>query len=56
MNETLRMIEVDRIGNVAKGFGWSLESTKSEGETLTIELKKTIPSSTTVQPEVVKSA
>lgn len=42
MDKILRQIEVERIQNIAKGFGWSLEGVTEENNTLTINLKKTI--------------
>ena len=42
MDKTLRMIEIERIQNVAKGFGWQIENTKEAGDVLTIEMSKRI--------------
>lgn len=42
MEAIQRTLEVERIVNLVKGFGWDLVESKAEGETITISIKKTI--------------
>lgn len=42
MDQIQRTIEVERVVNLAKGFGWELVETKADGEELTILIKKTV--------------
>lgn len=37
-----RTLEVERIVNLVKGFGWELAETKTDGDTLQITIKKTV--------------
>ena len=34
------IMEIERIVNLAKGFGWELVETKAEGDTLRIVIEK----------------
>jgi len=42
METAQRVIEVERLVNIAKGFGWALTSSSTSGEVLKIELQKTV--------------
>ncbi len=42
METIQRTIEVERVVNLVKGFGWDLVEVKAEGETLFISIKKTV--------------
>jgi len=37
-----RIMEIERIVNLAKGFGWELVETKAEGDTLRIVIEKKV--------------
>ena len=36
------IMEIERIVNLAKGFGWELVETKAEGDTLRIVIEKKV--------------
>ena len=40
MERIQRIMEIERIVNLAKGFGWELVETKAEGDTLRIVIEK----------------
>lgn len=42
MEKIQRVIEVERVVNLVKGFGWDLKDTKVEGETITIIIEKKV--------------
>jgi hypothetical protein len=42
MDKAQRVIEVERVVNLLKGFGWVLESTKEDQTSLQITVKKTV--------------
>jgi len=42
MEQIQRTIEIERVVNLIKGFGWELVETKVEGETIQIAIKKTV--------------
>ena len=42
MEKIQRTLEVERVVNLVKGFGWDLVSTGVEGDTLTIIIKKMV--------------
>lgn len=42
MESVQRKIEIERVVNLIKGFGWELVSTKEEDVILEISFKKTI--------------
>lgn len=42
METIQRTIEVERIINLVKGFGWELAESKTEGETLRLTIEKTL--------------
>ena len=44
MEKIQRTIEVERVVNLVKGFGWELVETKTVGEVITIVISKTIVS------------
>ena len=44
MEKIQRMLEVERIVNLVKGFGWDLVETKVEGDEIQITIKKTVTS------------
>lgn len=37
-----RTLEVERVVNLAKGFGWSLINTQVEGDTIKITIEKKV--------------
>lgn len=43
MEKIQRTLEVERIVNLAKGFGWELVDSKADGDVLQITIKKTVP-------------
>jgi hypothetical protein len=52
METAQRVIEVERLVNIAKGFGWSLTSSSTSGDTLKVELQKTVgPSASETAPK-----
>ena len=42
MERIQRTLEVERIVNLVRGFGWDLVESKAEGETLRIVLEKRV--------------
>ena len=44
MEPIQRTIEVERLVNLAKGFGWTLVATSVEGNTVKVQLSKDLPS------------
>ena len=42
MDKTQRIIEVERIVNLVKGFGWELKDTKEVDDIITITIEKKI--------------
>ena len=42
MEKVQRTLEIERVVNLVKGFGWELVDTKVEGETIQISIKKTV--------------
>lgn len=42
MEQIQRTIEIERVVNLVKGFGWELVDSKVEGETIQITVKKTV--------------
>ena len=42
MGKIQRTLEVERIVNLVKGFGWEIVESKAEGEELWITIKKTV--------------
>lgn len=42
MEQIQRTIEVERVVNLAKGFGWELVDSKVEGNVIQITIKKTV--------------
>jgi len=40
MEKIRQIMEIERIVNLAKGFGWELVETKAEGDTLRIVIEK----------------
>lgn len=42
MEKAQRIIEVERVVNLVKGFGWELESTHEDETSLQITIKKTV--------------
>jgi hypothetical protein len=42
METIQRTIEVERITNLVRGFGWEVIETKAEGDVLQITIKKTV--------------
>ena len=42
MEKIQRTLEVERIVNLVKGFGWELVESKAEGDALQITIKKTV--------------
>jgi hypothetical protein len=44
MEKIQRTLEVERIVNLVKGFGWELVDTKVDGDTIQISIKKTVVS------------
>ena len=42
MEKIQRTLEVERIVNLVKGFGWDLVESKAEGDELQITIKKTV--------------
>jgi len=42
MEQIQRTIEIERVVNLIKGFGWELMETKVEGDTIQISIKKTV--------------
>lgn len=42
MEKIQRTLEVERIVNLVKGFGWELVESKAEGDTLQITIKKMV--------------
>jgi hypothetical protein len=42
MDTIQRTIEIERVVNIVRGFGWELVSTNVEGETIQIVIKKTV--------------
>lgn len=42
MEKVQRTIEIERVVNIVKGFGWELVDTKVEGDTLQLSIKKTV--------------
>jgi len=42
MEKIQRTIEIERVVNLVKGFGWELHETKVEGKMIIITIKKTV--------------
>ena len=42
MEKIQRTIEIERVVNLVKGFGWNLAETKVEGQSIIITIKKTV--------------
>ena len=42
METIQRILEVERIVNLVKGFGWDLVETKADGDVLQITIKKMV--------------
>lgn len=42
MEKIQRTLEVERIVNLVKGFGWELVETKTEGDVLRIVIEKKV--------------
>ena len=42
MDKIKRTIEVERVVNLVKGFGWDLKDTKIEGEVINITIEKKV--------------
>lgn len=42
MEQVQRTIEVERVVNLVKGFGWDLVETNVDGETIKIIIKKVV--------------
>jgi len=42
MEKVQRTIEVERITNLVRGFGWEMKDTKVEGEMITITIEKKV--------------
>lgn len=44
MEKVQRTIEIERVVNIVKGFGWELVDSRVEGETIQLSIKKTVTS------------
>lgn len=44
VDKNRRVLEVERITNLVRGFGWDLQDTKEENDVLTLTIKKTVSS------------
>ena len=42
MEQIQRTIEIERVVNLIKGFGWELVDSKVEGESIQLTIKKTV--------------
>ena len=42
MEKIQRTIEIERVVNLVKGFGWELHDVKVEGEMIIITIRKTV--------------
>lgn len=42
MEQIQRTIEVERVVNLVKGFGWELVDSRVDGDTIQISIKKTV--------------
>jgi len=42
MEKIQRTIEIERVVNLVKGFGWELVDTSVEGDTIAIKIQKTV--------------
>ena len=42
MEQIQRTIEIERVVNLIKGFGWELVDSKVEGDSIQITIKKTV--------------
>lgn len=42
MEQLQRTLEVERVVNIVRGFGWELKDTKVDGETIIIIIEKKV--------------
>lgn len=50
MEKIQRVIEVERITNLVRGFGWEVVDTKAEGDTMRMTIEKKVETLVSTSP------